>query len=95
MQNAGCLPSIATIPIFIGLYNSLTNVAKEGLLDTEGFFWLPSLSGPSSIAARAAGVLFMLTMPDWIRHLNCSRLRCLGHRFLSAATLHPHSLSFC
>ncbi|KAK9827754.1 hypothetical protein WJX74_000651 [Apatococcus lobatus] len=52
---AGCLPSIATIPIFIGLYNSLTNVAKEGLLDTEGFFWLPSLSGPSSIAARAAG----------------------------------------
>lgn len=52
---AGCLPSIATIPIFIGLYNSLTNVAKEGLLDTEGFFWLPSLSGPSSLAARAAG----------------------------------------
>jgi membrane protein insertase Oxa1/YidC/SpoIIIJ len=32
---AGCLPSIATIPIFIGLYRSLTNVATEGLLDTE------------------------------------------------------------
>ncbi|KAK9867480.1 hypothetical protein WJX84_010454 [Apatococcus fuscideae] len=52
---AGCLPSIATIPVFIGLYNSLSNVASEGLLDAEGFFWLPSLSGPSSLAARAAG----------------------------------------
>ncbi len=52
---AGCLPSIATIPVFIGLYNTLTNVAQAGLLDKEGFLWLPSLSGPSSLAARAAG----------------------------------------
>ncbi|KAF5841180.1 60Kd inner membrane protein-domain-containing protein [Dunaliella salina] len=32
---AGCLPTLATIPIFIGLYSSLTNVASQGLLDTE------------------------------------------------------------
>jgi len=31
----GCLPTIATIPIFIGLYSSLTNVASQGLLDTQ------------------------------------------------------------
>lgn len=52
---AGCLPSLATIPIFIGLYRSLTNVASEGLLDTEGFYWIPSLAGPTSIAARQSG----------------------------------------
>lgn len=43
---AGCLPIFATIPVFIGLYRSITEAAKEGLL-TEGFFWIPSLGGPS------------------------------------------------
>ncbi|DBA88322.1 hypothetical protein WJX79_002979 [Trebouxia sp. C0005] len=52
---AGCLPSLATIPVFIGLYNSLTNVANSGRLDSQGFFWLPSLAGPTSLAARRAG----------------------------------------
>lgn len=52
---AGCLPSLATIPVFIGLYNSLTNVANSGRLDSQGFFWLPSLAGPTSLAARSAG----------------------------------------
>lgn len=52
---AGCLPSLATIPVFIGLYNSLTNVANSGRLDSQGFFWLPSLAGPTSMAARQAG----------------------------------------
>lgn len=32
---AGCLPSIATIPVFIGLYRSLTSVAQEGALDNQ------------------------------------------------------------
>ena len=32
---AGCLPTLATIPIFIGLYSSLTNAASEGLFDTQ------------------------------------------------------------
>ncbi|MEW5314551.1 MAG: hypothetical protein WDW38_006039 [Sanguina aurantia] len=52
---AGCLPSIATIPIFIGLYNSLTNVANDGSLATQGFFWVPSLAGPTTMAARQLG----------------------------------------
>ncbi|XP_077227545.1 ALBINO3-like protein 1, chloroplastic [Tasmannia lanceolata] len=51
---AGCLPTLATIPIWIGLYRALSNVADEGLL-TEGFFWIPSLSGPTTIAARQNG----------------------------------------
>lgn len=52
---AGCLPSIATIPIFIGLYRSLTSVASEGVLDNQGFYWIPSLAGPSTLAAQKAG----------------------------------------
>ncbi|XP_022776223.1 ALBINO3-like protein 1, chloroplastic isoform X2 [Durio zibethinus] len=51
---AGCLPTLATIPVWIGLYRALSNVADEGLL-TEGFFWIPSLSGPTTIAARQNG----------------------------------------
>ncbi|KAK6160314.1 hypothetical protein DH2020_003695 [Rehmannia glutinosa] len=51
---SGCLPTLATIPIWIGLYRALSNVADEGLL-TEGFFWIPSLSGPTTIAARQTG----------------------------------------
>ncbi|CAN6291121.1 unnamed protein product, partial [Urochloa humidicola] len=34
---AGCLPTLVTIPVWIGLYRALSNVANEGLL-TEGFF---------------------------------------------------------
>lgn len=49
---AGCLPSLATIPIFIGLFNSLTNVANDGLLDTQGFLWVPTLAGESKRALR-------------------------------------------
>ncbi|XP_057509737.1 ALBINO3-like protein 1, chloroplastic [Actinidia eriantha] len=51
---AGCLPTLATIPIWIGLYRALSNVADEGLL-TEGFFWIPTLAGPTTIAARQNG----------------------------------------
>ncbi|OVA17609.1 Membrane insertase OXA1/ALB3/YidC [Macleaya cordata] len=49
-----CLPTLATIPVWIGLYRALSNVADEGLL-TEGFFWIPSLAGPTTIAARQNG----------------------------------------
>lgn len=51
---AGCLPTLATLPVFIGLYQALSNVAKEGVL-TEGFFWIPSLAGPVSLAERDGG----------------------------------------
>ncbi|CAM9389944.1 unnamed protein product [Pylaiella littoralis] len=43
---AGCLPAIAQIPIFISLYRSLLNLAKENKL-TESFLWIPSLEGPT------------------------------------------------
>ena len=52
---AGCVPTLVQIPVFIGLYRSLSNLAQEGLLEKEGFFWIPSLSAPTSIAARQAG----------------------------------------
>lgn len=42
---AGCLPAIAQIPLFIGLYRSLLNLADANRLD-ESFLWLPSLEGP-------------------------------------------------
>eukprot|EP00741_Cyanophora_paradoxa_P016369 tig00020912_g15804.t1 len=45
---AGCLPSLATLPIWIGLYRALTSLAKEGVL-TKGFFFIPSLAGPATI----------------------------------------------
>lgn len=51
---AGCVPTLATIPIFIGLYRGLTQAADDGLL-ADGFFFIPSLSGPTSIAARQSG----------------------------------------
>ena len=52
---AGCLPSLATIPIFIGLYRSLSSVASEGALDEQGFYWIPTLAGPTTVAAQKAG----------------------------------------
>ncbi|KAK4852662.1 hypothetical protein QYF36_025919 [Acer negundo] len=62
---AGCLPTLATIPVWIGLYQALSNVANEGLL-TEGFFWIPSLGGPTTIAARqsGSGVSWLLPFVD-------------------------------
>lgn len=51
---AGCLPTLATLPVWIGLYRALSNVASEGIL-TEGFFWIPSLAGPTSLANRTVG----------------------------------------
>ncbi|KAI8471001.1 MAG: 60Kd inner membrane protein-domain-containing protein [Monoraphidium minutum] len=51
---AGCLPTLATIPVFIGLYKALTQAADDGLL-VEGFFWIPSLGGPATLAMRENG----------------------------------------
>jgi YidC/Oxa1 family membrane protein insertase len=50
---AGCLPTLATIPVFIGLYRALTLAASDGLLK-EGFFFIPSLAGPTSVEAQLA-----------------------------------------
>ena len=42
---AGCLPSIVQIPVFIGLYRAVLDLAKNNQLD-EPFLWLPNLEGP-------------------------------------------------
>jgi YidC/Oxa1 family membrane protein insertase len=44
---AGCLPSLLQIPVFLGVYYSVTSIAKAKIYE-EGFLWLPSLSGPIS-----------------------------------------------
>jgi len=51
---AGCLPTLVTLPVWIGLYRALSNAADDGLL-SEGWFWIPSLAGPTSVAAQKAG----------------------------------------
>ena len=64
---AGCLPTVATIPVFIGLYRALSNVAEEGLL-SEGFFWIPSLGGPTTLAAQKAvgsPLAYLRPAPQW------------------------------
>jgi len=43
----GCLLSLAQLPIFIGLYRSVTALAQEGRL-SEPFLFIPSLGGPVS-----------------------------------------------
>jgi len=55
---AGCIPSLIQLPIFIGLYRAVSNLAKENILD-ESFLWLPSLEGPTYGADPAHGL-------DWI-----------------------------
>lgn len=42
---AGCLPSLVQIPIFIGLYRAVLELAKQNVLD-EPFLFLPNLEGP-------------------------------------------------
>jgi YidC/Oxa1 family membrane protein insertase len=55
---AGCLPSLAQIPIFIGLYRAVLDLAKENKLN-EPFLFLPNLEGPTYGADPA-------TAADWI-----------------------------
>ena len=55
---AGCLPSFVQIPVFIGLYRGVLNLAKDNKLD-EPFLWLPNLEGPTYGADPTHG-------SDWI-----------------------------
>lgn len=42
---AGCLTSLAQLPIFLGLYRGVRLLAIDGQLN-EPFLWIPSLEGP-------------------------------------------------
>lgn len=77
---AGCLPTLITLPVWIGLYRALSNVADEGLL-SEGFFWIPSLAGPTTLAAQKA--VCALVPPPTLYGQNAeesSSLMCLSCR---------------
>jgi len=53
----GCLPMLVQMPIWFALYRSLIQLSREGLLN-EGFFWIPSLSGPVSDWGRGISWLW-------------------------------------
>ena len=55
---AGCLPSLVQIPVFIGLYRAVLELAKQDKLN-EQFLFLPNLEGPTYGADPA-------TASDWI-----------------------------
>eukprot|EP00804_Cyclotella_cryptica_P028735 CCRYP_008249-RA/>CCRYP_008249-RA protein AED:0.04 eAED:0.04 QI:150/1/1/1/1/1/3/461/432 len=55
---AGCITSFAQIPIFLGLYRSVTRLAQEGRLN-EPFLWIPSLEGPVTAETNYRGT-------DWL-----------------------------
>eukprot|EP00608_Synchroma_pusillum_P004704 CAMPEP_0198428744 /NCGR_PEP_ID=MMETSP1452-20131203/6755_1 /TAXON_ID=1181717 /ORGANISM="Synchroma pusillum, Strain CCMP3072" /LENGTH=384 /DNA_ID=CAMNT_0044149141 /DNA_START=65 /DNA_END=1219 /DNA_ORIENTATION=+ len=42
---AGCLPSLAQIPVFICLYRAFRELANDNLIE-EPFLWIPNLEGP-------------------------------------------------
>ncbi len=52
---AGCLISILQLPILIGLYRSISLLARDGELQ-EPFLWIPSLEGPVSAANDYRGM---------------------------------------
>lgn len=60
---AGCIPSLVQIPVFIGLYRSVLNLAKENALD-EPFLFLPNLEGPTYGADPAHGSDWLLK--NWV-----------------------------
>jgi len=41
----GCLFSLLQLPVFLGLYRSITSLAKDEMI-AEPFLWIPSLEGP-------------------------------------------------
>ncbi|CAB9510963.1 Membrane protein insertase YidC [Seminavis robusta] len=55
---AGCLPSLVQIPVFIGLYRAVLELAQQNALD-EPFLFLPNLEGPTYGADPAHGT-------DWL-----------------------------
>jgi YidC/Oxa1 family membrane protein insertase len=66
---AGCLPSLVQIPVFIGLYRAVLELAKQNKLN-EQFLFLPNLEGPTYGADPA-------TASDWILkgwYVDCYRV---------------------
>jgi YidC/Oxa1 family membrane protein insertase len=60
----GCLPMLVQMPIWFALYQSLMQLSNEGLLN-EAFLWIPSLSGPVSVAPQG-GLSWLWPLPPVI-----------------------------
>lgn len=60
---AGCIPSIVQIPVFIGLYRAVLDLANNNALD-ESFLWLPSLEGPTYGADPTKGSAWLFD--NWV-----------------------------
>lgn len=73
---AGCIPSFAQIPVFIGLYRAVLTLAKENKLD-EPFLWLPNLEGPTYGADPAHGSDWILK--GWYVNFCACHQRVLAH----------------
>lgn len=57
---SGCLPLLVQMPIWFALYRSLLQLSHEGLL-RQGFFWIPSLSGP--VSDYSGGLSWLWPLP--------------------------------
>jgi len=55
---AGCAISLAQLPVLLGLYRGIRNLAIDGKLD-EPFLWIPSLQGPVTAETDYRGL-------DWL-----------------------------
>ncbi len=60
---AGCIPSLLQIPIFIGLYRAVLNLANTDKLN-EPFLWLPNLEGPVYGADPSSGASWLFS--GWV-----------------------------
>lgn len=60
---AGCIPSLVQIPVFVGLYRAVLDLANTNKLD-ESFLWLPSLEGPVYGADPSKGSAWLFD--NWV-----------------------------
>jgi YidC/Oxa1 family membrane protein insertase len=81
---AGCLPAIVQLPVFIGLYRAILELAKGDKL-SEPFLFLPNLEGPTYGADPASG-------SDWILKNWYVRHFCLSssNQTLSLLEINPN-----
>lgn len=79
---AGCLPSLAQIPIFIGLYRAIIGLSKDQVL-SESFLWIPTLE----VRAPTAHTFALRMTPGATRLIIAARPECLL-RIALASDLH-------
>ena len=85
---AGCLPSLVQIPVFIGLYRAVLDLAKANRLD-EAFLFLPNLEGPTYGADPSSATDWLLS--GW--YVVCKHPSTCIHTYTSGET--SSSSCFC